>query len=56
MRNKRFYQGVGWGADMNGFGNQVTRVLLAVTIVDRDGAQVPYSYGASVGAASLASR
>ena len=22
MRDKRFYQGVGWGADMNGFGAQ----------------------------------
>jgi hypothetical protein len=41
---------------VNGFGNQVTRVLLAVTIADREGVQVPFSYGASVGAATLASR
>jgi hypothetical protein len=34
----------------------VTRVLLAVTIADREGVQVPYSYGASLGAAALAAR
>ena len=38
------------------FGSGVTRVLLAVTIADREGVQVPYSYGASVGAAALAAR
>ena len=41
---------------VNGFGNAVTRVLLAVTIADREGVQVPYSYGASLGAAALAAR
>ena len=41
---------------VGGFGSQVSRVLLAVTIADRDGVQVPYSYGASVGAAAIAAR
>ena len=41
---------------LSGFGKQVTRVLLAATIADREGVQVPYSYGASVGDATLASR
>ena len=39
---------------VNGFGKQVSRVLLAATIADREGVQVPYSYGASVAAATLA--
>jgi hypothetical protein len=38
------------------FGRQATRVVLAVTIADRAGVQVPFSYGATVGAAALASR
>jgi hypothetical protein len=41
---------------VNGFGKQVTRVLLAATIADREGVQVPYSYGASVAGAALAGR
>jgi hypothetical protein len=31
------------------FGQQTSRVLLAATIADRAGVQVPYSYGATVG-------
>jgi hypothetical protein len=38
------------------FGKQVTKVLLAATIADRAGVQVPYSYSASVGAAALAAK
>jgi hypothetical protein len=41
---------------VSGFGRQVTRVVLAATIADREGVQVPYSYGASVAAATLAGR
>jgi hypothetical protein len=40
---------------INGFGKQVSRVLLAATIADRSGVQVAYSYGASVGG-SLATK
>ena len=39
-----------------GFGSQVSRVVLAATIADRDGVQVPYSYGASVAGATLATK
>ncbi len=41
---------------VRGFGSQATRVLLSATIADRSGVQVPYRYGAAVGAATLASR
>jgi len=41
---------------VSGFGKQVTRVLLAATIADRDGIQVPYSYGATVAGATLATQ
>jgi hypothetical protein len=41
---------------VSGFGKEVTRVVLAATIADRAGAQVPYSYGASVSSATLASK
>ena len=40
---------------VSGFGGQVTRVLLAATIADKEGAQVPYSYGATV-ASTLAGK
>ena len=42
--------------EITGFGKQSTRVLLAVTIADRAGVQVPYSYGASVATATVAGR
>jgi hypothetical protein len=41
---------------VNGFGNQVTRVVLAATIADKPGVQVPYSYGAAVAATTLAKK
>jgi len=41
---------------INGFGRQVSRVLLAATIADKEGVQVPYSYGATLGSGSLASK
>ena len=40
---------------VNGFGKTATRVVLAATIADKPGVQVPFSYGASV-ASTLASR
>jgi hypothetical protein len=41
---------------INGFGQQVTRVVLGATIADKEGVQVPYSYGASVAGATLATK
>ena len=41
---------------INGFGRQVSRVLLAATIADKEGVQVAYSYAASLGSGSLASK
>jgi hypothetical protein len=41
---------------VSGFGGQVTRVLLAATIADKAGVQVPYSYGASVAGTTLATK
>jgi len=41
---------------INGFGKQAGRVLLAVTIADRSGVQVAYSYGATVGSGSIAAK
>jgi hypothetical protein len=41
---------------INGFGKQVSRVVLAASIADRAGVQVAYSYGASVGTGSVASK
>ena len=41
---------------INGFGKQASRVVLAATIADKDGVQVAYSYGATVGTGSLAAR
>jgi hypothetical protein len=41
---------------INGFGKQVARVLLAVTIADREGVQVPYSYGARLASGTVASK
>jgi hypothetical protein len=41
---------------IKGFGTQVSRVLLAATIADRPGTQVPFSYGATVGAATVAAK
>ncbi|MEO6528533.1 MAG: MXAN_6640 family putative metalloprotease [Gemmatimonadaceae bacterium] len=41
---------------LTGFGGQATRVVLAATISDRAGVQVPYSYGASVAAATVAAK
>jgi hypothetical protein len=38
------------------FGGRATRVVLAATIADRDGAQVPFSYRASVGTGTVASK
>ena len=38
------------------FGRQATRVVLAVTIADRAGVQVPFSYGATVGGGTVAAR
>jgi hypothetical protein len=43
-------------ATVSGFGAQATRVVLVATIVDRPGAQVPFSYGASVASGSLAAK
>jgi hypothetical protein len=39
-----------------GFGKQATRVVLSATIADQSGAQVPFSYGASVGVAAVATK
>jgi len=39
---------------VRGFGRQATRVLLTATIADRDGVQVPFSYGASLVGATVA--
>ena len=41
---------------ISGFGKQATRVVLAATIADREGVQVPYRYGASLGTGSLAAK
>ena len=41
---------------ISGFGKQTSRVLLAVTIADRSGVQVAYSYGATVGSGSIAAK
>jgi hypothetical protein len=41
---------------ISGFGKQVSRVLLAVTIADREGAPVAYGYGATLGSGSLAAK
>ena len=41
---------------INGFGKQVSRVLLAASIADRGDVQVAYSYGATVGTGSVASK
>jgi hypothetical protein len=40
---------------ISGFGKQVSRVVLSVSIADRAGVQVPYSYGAALGTGALAS-
>ena len=41
---------------ISGFGRQASRVVLAATIADREGVQVAYSYGASLGAGSVATK
>jgi hypothetical protein len=41
---------------ISGFGKQATRVVLAATIVDRTGVQVPFTYGASVGTGVVATK
>ena len=41
---------------VSGFGKQATRVVLSATIADRAGVLVPYSYSASVGTATMASK
>jgi hypothetical protein len=41
---------------VSNFGKQVTKVLLAATIADKPGVQVPYSYSASVGGATVAAK
>lgn len=41
---------------ISGFGKQASRVVLAATIADREGVQVSYSYGASLGSGSLAAK
>lgn len=41
---------------VSGFGKQATRVLLAATIADRGSVSVPFSYGATVAAATVAAR
>ncbi|HUQ81615.1 MAG TPA: MXAN_6640 family putative metalloprotease [Gemmatimonadaceae bacterium] len=41
---------------VNGFGTSATRVLLSASIADRSGVQVPYSFSASVAAATVASK
>jgi Family of unknown function (DUF6055) len=38
------------------FGQKATRVLLAATIADRPGVQVPFSYGATVSGATVATK
>jgi hypothetical protein len=43
--------GAAGSAVVAGFGKQATRVVLSATIADRAGAQVPYTYGATVGGA-----
>ena len=43
-------------AVISGVGKQATRVVLSVSIADRPGVLVPYSYGASVTAAAVASK
>jgi hypothetical protein len=42
--------------EISGFGRQVSRVVLAATIADRTGVQVPFRYGATLGSATLASK
>jgi Family of unknown function (DUF6055) len=41
---------------VSGFGSKATRVLLAATIADRPGVLVPYTYSATVDAATVAAR
>jgi hypothetical protein len=41
---------------ISGFGKQATRVVLSATIADKPGVLVPYSYSASVGTGTLASK
>ena len=38
------------------FGKQVSRVVLVATIADRPGVQVPFSYGATVGGSTVATK
>jgi hypothetical protein len=39
-----------------GFGKQVSRLIVVATIADRSGVQVPFSYGASVGGSTVATK
>ena len=41
---------------ISGFGRQVSKVVLAATIVDRGAVQVPFHYSAVVGAGTLAAK
>jgi len=41
---------------VNGFGKTATRVVLVATIADKPGVEVPFSYGASVAASTLAAK
>jgi hypothetical protein len=49
-------QGSAGSVVINGFGRQVSKVVLAATIADRGAVQVPFRYGAVLGSGTLASK